>query len=738
MRLIGRSGKIVILSVLLFSLLLAGFCAQGTHVTGGSPPADPEYVFIGRGRAHGVGLCMDGVLYRALEGRSYRQILNYYYTDVQFDKTDDKRSVRVLCRDGKVRVYPLREYLYRLAEEPDTFQYEGLKALFVAARTYTLSCIARGKHESQGFDVCSSGSCCQAFDENKDISKFPNSVRAVNETAGEILVYKGRPIIAAYHGSCGGHTENNEDVWGGSAIPYLRGKPDDYCSRSPRFSWSLRLRRSEIESRLNASPDTRVGSFKAIDIKSRTPGGRVDDALVRGTDATVSVKGRILASRLGLPGALFDIPHSQFDEYLLLLNPSDKPNRVAFTFMERGGGAFKHSVEIAGNSRYTLNVNKYLQFAEHSTKISAEKPVVCERTMYFGYGSCTGGSACSGVPLPQTRWYFAEGYTQGSFDTYVLIQNPASSPANLKIRFFTPAGESAGCSICVPPFSRTTLRIDDFPDLSSTEVSTVVESKNGVPVVAERAVYFSNDKASDGNSEAGCPKPSKKWYLAEGYTGGDFNTYILIFNPGNTSAKVRATFMKEDGRNIINYHVVKPRTRYTIDAGKVPGISGSGFGTLIESTDGVPVVVERSMYFKYNGFFGGHDGRGAEKPSLKWYFAEGFTGGEFDTYFLIQNPSREKALIRILFAGPSGKSWTRSFEILPMSRLTLGADQFPEISKSEFSVTIKSTNHVGVVAERAMYFRYLSVAGVREGGHLSAGVRDTKKQWYFAEGYTGY
>ena len=196
------------------------------------PDSDATFIFTVKGRGHGVGLCMDGVLYRALAGQSAWEIINYYYTGVQLGSTSDTQPIRVRGRDSLVRTMPMNEYLYRLTEEPESYPMEGLKVLYIAARTYTLSCINRGKHAAQGFDICASGDCCQAFDENKDLSKYPNNIAAVKATAGQIITYNGQPIIAAYCGSCGGHTQDNEEAWGGSPIPYLRGNPDTFCTEN--------------------------------------------------------------------------------------------------------------------------------------------------------------------------------------------------------------------------------------------------------------------------------------------------------------------------------------------------------------------------------------------------------------------------------------------------------------------------------------------------------------------------
>jgi SpoIID/LytB domain protein len=274
--------------------------AGATLSDGGEVPGpDAVFVFRGYGRAHGVGLCMDGVLYRAQSGQTYQQILNYYYTGVSIGQTDDGRTVRVKCRDGAVRSYSMKEYLYRLAEEPDSWPPEGLKVLYVAARTYTLNVIARGKHAASGYDICSSGDCCQAFDAGRDLSKVPNSIAAVNATAGQILTYNGAPITAAYCGSCGGHTENNEDVWGGQALPYLRGKPDTFCSRSPRYCGVVEMSVSSLKSKLSGA-GVSVGDLKLIDLSDRTPGGRVRNVKVVGTSGTKSVSGKTFAKLLNL------------------------------------------------------------------------------------------------------------------------------------------------------------------------------------------------------------------------------------------------------------------------------------------------------------------------------------------------------------------------------------------------------------------------------------------------------
>jgi stage II sporulation protein D len=42
----------------------------------------PEFVFLGRGWGHGVGMCQNGAFGMALAGQTYDQILRHYYTGI--------------------------------------------------------------------------------------------------------------------------------------------------------------------------------------------------------------------------------------------------------------------------------------------------------------------------------------------------------------------------------------------------------------------------------------------------------------------------------------------------------------------------------------------------------------------------------------------------------------------------------------------------------------------------------
>ncbi|MEJ5186173.1 MAG: hypothetical protein WHT46_03725, partial [Candidatus Geothermincolales bacterium] len=123
-----------------------------------------------------------------------------------------------------------------------------------------------------------------------------------------------------------------------------------------------------------------------------------------------------------------------------------------------------------------------------STVVTSENgvPVVAERAVYDD--ARTFGHCSVGVTSPSTTWYLAEGATAGIFDCWVLVMNPSpDKTAKGRLTFLTDTGPVAGPTFEIGPGKRHSFHVDSY--VTTFDVSTVVTSENGVPVVAERAVY---------------------------------------------------------------------------------------------------------------------------------------------------------------------------------------------------------------------------------------------------------
>ncbi|MEK7854929.1 MAG: SpoIID/LytB domain-containing protein, partial [Acidobacteriota bacterium] len=117
-----------------------------------------------------------------------------------------------------VNVVPLEEYLLGVVPaELSLPNLEAQKAQAIAARTYAVANI--NGYGTQGFDMVPTV-WSQVY---KGVSiETKIGTQAVRETAGQIATYNGKPIMAYFTSTCGGRTENSENIFDHSE-PYLRG-----------------------------------------------------------------------------------------------------------------------------------------------------------------------------------------------------------------------------------------------------------------------------------------------------------------------------------------------------------------------------------------------------------------------------------------------------------------------------------------------------------------------------------
>jgi len=129
---------------------------------------------------------------------------------------------------------PLEKYLKCVAtsEMSAICPQEFLKAQYIVARSWLLANIER-KHIHLGFDICNDD-CCQRYQGILNTTKTSNEIADL--TFGQVITYENKICDARYSKSCGGITENFENVWVGNKISYLNSINDtnskgiSYCS----------------------------------------------------------------------------------------------------------------------------------------------------------------------------------------------------------------------------------------------------------------------------------------------------------------------------------------------------------------------------------------------------------------------------------------------------------------------------------------------------------------------------
>ena len=206
------------------------------------------------------------------------------------------------CRERMILVVGDEEYLYGLAEVPSSWPTPALQAQAIAARTYAFTKAATsGQHRP----VCNCALFASSFDQvyagwDKEAGLDGDRwVAAVDATAGEVVTYQGQTIQAFYMSSSGGFTEDNENVWGGTPIPYLRGvcDPGDYTLANPNAVWDLSLPADRVTRRLGLG----IGPVTGFSDTVRGVSGRIVTTVVQGASGTAEVSGSTLRSALDLP-----------------------------------------------------------------------------------------------------------------------------------------------------------------------------------------------------------------------------------------------------------------------------------------------------------------------------------------------------------------------------------------------------------------------------------------------------
>ena len=336
--------------------------------------------------------------------------------------------------------------------------------------------------------------------------------------------------------------------------------------------------------------------------------------------------------------------------------------------------------------------------------------------------------------------YFAEGATTG-FDTrFALVNLSQATSASTLLRFQRGDGTQVTHRTDIAPLSRATIDAGDLPGLSSAEFSTVVESDQAF--VADRTMAWDKVNRYGAHSETAVAAPALTWYLAEGATHGAFNLFYLLQNPNASAAQVRVRYLRPAGAPLEKTYSLPPnsRTNIWVDLEQFPDGSGNDFlsntdvSAVVDVLNAQPIIVERAMYADVPGqvFGAGHESAGVTAPATEWFLAEGATSSPFDLYVLIANPSESAASVEATFLLPDGTTLAKQYDVAASSRFNIWVDAAdPRLANTAVSTTVRSTNGVRIIVERAMWWG--DASGWYE-AHDSAGATTTGTAWALAEG----
>jgi hypothetical protein len=407
-----------------------------------------------------------------------------------------------------------------------------------------------------------------------------------------------------------------------------------------------------------------------------------------------------------------------FDTRISLFNPRGTAAAALLRVQPETGIEETWPVALPAFRRQVITtpILRALSGGGFSTLIESDRPIVVDRTMRWdarGYGA----HAEVAIESPATTWYLAEGSTSGDFALFYLLQNPGATAVQATVRFLRPRPQPPIDRVyTIGAHTRLTIPVDSLgPELESTDVSGVVTATQ--PIIVERAMYMNlpGQPFGAGHGSAGVTAPALEWFMAEGATGSFFDLFILMANPGSQAAQVQVDYLLANGTTLSKQYGVAAQSRFTIyvDAEQIPAGSGQrpladvAVGARVRSLNGVPIVVERSMWWPDGRWYEAHNAPAATVTGTEWAFADGYVGGpdSAETYVLIANPSDRVALAQVEIA-LSDTSWAQQFGVPAHGRVTVPIGAFfPQSVGQRFGIRVISTGNdpVPIVVERAMY-----------------------------------
>lgn len=252
------------------------------------------------------------------DGKDY----NGYLTFIRESEQPDRMRV--------INTFALEDYIRAIlpGEISQDCPPEAGKAMAVILRTNAYRML--GRHQSDGFDVCTDHHC-HVYTGASDVQSSTSDY--VSQTAGQILLYDGKPIHAVYNVSAGNATVSAYEAFGTEDYPYLASVATPW---EPSSSWNVELTSDTLQRLINSAgyPELETSVSTVSVDRSSDPSGCVSAMTLTdhfGGSVTLSGSEEIRSVFGGvLPGTNFTVT---------LTDGSDGSRYGTFLFTGSGSGS---------------------------------------------------------------------------------------------------------------------------------------------------------------------------------------------------------------------------------------------------------------------------------------------------------------------------------------------------------------------------------------------------------------
>lgn len=204
------------------------------------------------------------------------------------------------------------------SEMKSSSSLELLKAHAVISRSWLLARMEErksgGAAPHREFDVCADDHC-QRY-QGLAMAVGESVRRAIDQTWGQVLRYRGALCDTRYSKCCGGRTELYSTCWEDKDFPYLQSVEDRFCDceyseilpqvlndydmRTMDFhDWTVKYSREELSALVHRRTGVDYGEILSLEPVERGPSGRIKYLRINGTKHS-AVIGKELAIRRAL------------------------------------------------------------------------------------------------------------------------------------------------------------------------------------------------------------------------------------------------------------------------------------------------------------------------------------------------------------------------------------------------------------------------------------------------------
>jgi hypothetical protein len=369
-------------------------------------------------------------------------------------------------------------------------------------------------------------------------------------------------------------------------------------------------------------------------------------------------------------------PTAFFQQSLSVLNPGKTTVHGAIVYQFVDGSSESVPLSVAPHSLGVENVNRDVGANRIlSTVVQTDAPVVAQRTITRTdtHKHPLDTDSSPGVSAPQSTWYFAEGYSGISFQPYLIIENPTTSPVTATVTLNATQGPAKQIQSVIAAGSRATLNLRAA--LPNRSFSIRVDAT--APVVAERVEYWGAGAGSakfGAGIKPGATSPGKVWYFAYNSVVKGDQSYLSLYNPGTRVAQVQVVYFSATGAGAGSRRItVAPNQRQTVlvnqNARKSPI-------TAIVSAD-QPIVAEEAQYFAGSPNQGDHAGidfQGEPASAHSWSFASGDTKQYQESEYIFNPSPHQTATVTATFYGADHQTLSQTYKVGPLGLLAVNAN----------------------------------------------------------------